>query len=566
MVLYIGTAGSDNLVGGSGDDVFVGDPQQPGVFATLSSSAVGTLGNLSSLSPAISPDGLNFAFVSQSDNLITGDTNFDYDIYIKNISTGAISRVSTSSAGVQANGASDLPHFTPDGQKIIFTSAASNLVAGDTNGVVDLFMKDLVTGAVTRVNTDSASQQANGDTSFYDISADGTRIVFESNASNLVAGDTNGFSDIFVKNLITGEVTRISTDATGAEGNLFSRGPQFSPDGNSVVFSSYATNLTPGDTPGSDIFVKNLVTGNITKISTSATGVAGDGTSQAPIFSPDGSKIVFESASTNLLPGAPLSTNTHLYMKDLNTGVVTLLSSNSAGQDLGGTSFGGQFSIDGNSVLVTNTSVSGQSHSYVKNLMTGQLTDIAVLAGLGAGAQTFAQEFSPTGHGFTFYSYTGGIAQSYYFVKQELGSGADSFNGGAGTDTVSYQSALQSVTVNLSVSTGLSNAGDALGDTYTSIEKFLLSKFGDTFVGSSNADTVDGDLGDDVLNGGAGDDTVSGGDGNDTIIISGTNTGRDVIDGGVGTDTLDLSAFTGTVWVDYAFQGDDVWTFSGGAW
>jgi trimeric autotransporter adhesin len=160
MALILGTAGSDSLIGSSGDDIMIGDPQQAGVFATVSSSATGILGNFSSLSPTISPDGQNVAFVSQADNLIADDTNFDYDIYVKNLASGVITRVSTSSSGVQANGASDIPRFTPDGQKILFTSSASNLVAGDTNGKIDLFMKDLVTGVVTRLSTDSAGQQS----------------------------------------------------------------------------------------------------------------------------------------------------------------------------------------------------------------------------------------------------------------------------------------------------------------------------------------------------------------------------------------------------------------------
>jgi Tol biopolymer transport system component len=557
MALVVGTAGSDSLVGSSGDDVLVGDPQRAAVFTILSTSVTGIVGNFGSLQPAISPDGVNFAFVSQSNNLIAGDSNFDYSIYLKNIETGVVTKVSTSAAGVAAGGASDSPQFTPDGQKVIFTSAGANLVAGDINGKIDLFMKDLATGLVTCLSTNSSGQFSNGEISVFDISADGTRIVFASDASNLVAGDINGYSDIFVKDLTTGLVTRVSTDASGAEANLISRAPKFSPDGNSVVFSSFATNLTPGDTPGSDIFVKNLITGVVTKISTSATGVGGNGTSEAPTVSPDGTRIVFSSGATNLLDGQTLSNGIRLFMKNLNTGIVTLVSTDSAGQDLGGfLSSGGEFSPDGQSIMITNTSSAGVgqpsvTRSYVKDLMTGQLTDIAILAGLPAGTPTYGFEFSPTGAGFSFYAYTNNISQSYYFSKQELGSAADSFNGGTGTDTVSYQSALQSITLNLTDSSGLSNVGDAFGDTFTSIEKFVLSKFNDTFVGSNVADTVDGSLGNDTLGGGDGNDTLNGGAGGDTL------------NGGAGVDTaswaggaavtVDLGA---TATYGYSSEGD----------
>jgi Ca2+-binding RTX toxin-like protein len=376
----------------------------------------------------------------------------------------------------------------------------------------------------------------------------------------LVLNDINGFSDIFVKDLTTGVVLRVSTGAGGTEGNLFSRDPKFSPDGNFVAFSSFATTLVPGDTPGSDIFVKNLNTGSITKISVSATGNPGDGGSQVPVFSPDGTKISFESSATNLLDGQTLTNDAHLYMKDLITGAVTLLSANAAGEELSGISFGGQFSADGNSVLVTNSSITGQTRSYIKNLITGQLTDIATLAGLPAGTQTYATEFSPDGTGISFYAYTGGIAQSYYFVKQELGSGADSFNGGTGTDTVSYQSALQSVTVDLIDGTGQSNDGDAFGDTYTSVEKFLLSKHDDTFVGSGGADVVNGGLGNDTLSGGLADDMIEG------------NGGSDTLDGGGNTsagDTLSYSSSGSGVTVNIGANtasggdaaGDIVWNF-----
>jgi Tol biopolymer transport system component len=504
MTIIYGSAGNDSLIGTADNDVLIGDPQSPEFLLTVSSSADGTLGDGSSNSPVFSPDGSTILFVSQSSNLINNEVHYDYQVYLKNIFTGEVSLISTSSAGVRGFQASDLPRFTPDGNKVVFMSTAANLVPGDTNVKNDLFLKDLATGVVTRLTTTSAGQQANGDSSRFDVSPDGTKIVFDSLATNLVAGDTNDSTDVFLKDLVTGIVTRISTSATGVEGNQISRGPVFSPDGSNIAFESFATNLLPGDAPGSDIFLKNLITGVVTNISTNAAGEAANGSTQSPVFSPDGTKIVFESAATNLVPSVPSAGETRLYMKDLVTGAVTLLSANAAGQPAPGNSFGGEFSPSGNSVIVVNTSNTGQTRSYIKDLTTGALFNVSDIVGPSVGTQLVGQEFSPDGTGFSFYAYSGGIAQSYYYRLEQLGSGADSLNGGSGIDSASYETALQSVRVNLTVTSGLSNLGDALGDTYTSIERFYLSDFNDTFIGSGNDDVVLGGAGADNLNGGAG--------------------------------------------------------------
>ncbi len=506
MANILGTAGSDNLVGTSEDDFFIGDPQLAG-FTVIVSGNNGITGNLSSVSPTFSTDGDHIAFVSASDNLVSGDTNASYDIYLKNIRTGAVSLLSTTSSGGIANGSSDLVRFTPDGAKVVFLSAASNLVAGDTNAKQDLFIKDLASGQVTRISTGAGGLESNGDAGYFDVSADGTKIVFSSAASNLVAGDTNGGEDIFVKDVVTGAITLVSTSASGVIGDIASRYPSFSPDGNSVLFSSFASNLGAGSAPGSNIFLKNLITGQVIEVSTNASGQSAVGTSEVPIFSPDGTKVVFYSSATNLVSTPNPSFETRLYMKDLASGAVTLLSSTSTGQPLAGTASGGNFSPDGSSILLTVTSIVGtsiQTQSYIKSIVTGELTNISTFVGLPASVPVYATEFSPDGIGFSFNADIGGISQSYYFAPSQLGSAPDVFNGGEGFDTVTYHTATQRVEVNLSVSSGLSNVGDALGDTYTSIEGYYLSDFDDRFIGSANNDSVVGGAGADNLNGGAG--------------------------------------------------------------
>ncbi|MET3695127.1 TolB family protein, partial [Methylobacterium goesingense] len=187
----------------------------------------------------------------------------------------ATTRVSTAADGTQGNAASQIAttgsQVSADGRYVVFTTNAGNLVAGDTNGTIDVFVKDTLTGTVTRVSTDSTGAQATGGTSTAaSISADGTRVAFQSTATNLVTGDTNSASDIFVKDLTTGTTTRVSTDSTGAQTTSgTSTTPSISADGTRVAFQSSATNLVAGDTNGlTDVFVKNLTTGTTTRVST----------------------------------------------------------------------------------------------------------------------------------------------------------------------------------------------------------------------------------------------------------------------------------------------------------
>ncbi len=215
-----------------------------------------------SKNPSFSPDGSKIAF--QSDvRLVAPDDLNTQDIFVKDLTTGAITRVSVNGAGAPANGGSTSPRFSPDGSKIAFDSSATNLVAGDTNNTSDVFIKDLASGTVTRVSVDGAGAQLNGGSFFPRFSPDGSKIGFGSDATNLVAGDTNGVSDAFIKDLATGAVTRVSLDANGAQANAATPGLGFLPDGSRIAFNSSASNLVPGDTNGqSDIFIKNLTHGH----------------------------------------------------------------------------------------------------------------------------------------------------------------------------------------------------------------------------------------------------------------------------------------------------------------
>ena len=175
-------------------------------------------------------------------------------------------RVSVSSSGIEGNGFSGTPSISADGQFVAFASDADNLVAGDTNGLFDVFVRDRAAGTTVRVSLDSAGGEGNGFSDSPSISADGRFVAFRSDASNLVAGDTNGSYDVFVYDLATALTERISVDSSGVEGDSYSYVGGISADGQAVAFMSAASNLVSGDTNGSwDVFVHDRTTGIIAR-------------------------------------------------------------------------------------------------------------------------------------------------------------------------------------------------------------------------------------------------------------------------------------------------------------
>jgi Tol biopolymer transport system component len=277
-----------------------------GTVGLVSAAANGTAGDGSSFLPDFSPDGHAIAFTGFASNLVAGDANNASDIFLKDLASGAIARVSVAADGTEANDSSSDATFSPDGTRITFVSSASNLVPDDTNGVADVFVKDLLSGTVTLVSAAADGSEANGSSLFGDpvFSPDGRTVAFRSNASNLVAGDTNGVADIFIKDLRTGEVVRVSTSADGGQANGLSNHPVFSPDGRAIAFESVASNLVEADTNGlQDVFAKNLKTGDVTLVSATPDGTPANAASNAATFSHQGNELAFASFASNLVPG-----------------------------------------------------------------------------------------------------------------------------------------------------------------------------------------------------------------------------------------------------------------------
>jgi WD40 repeat protein len=318
-------------------DIFVRD-RAAGLTTRVSVDSAGLESNSTSFRPDISGDGRFVTFASYATNLVAGDTNGVPDIFLHDRLTGMTTRVSVDSAGAQANSASEKAEISADGTTIAIISYASNLVAGDANNDWDVFAHDIASGATTMVSVSSGGVQSNGQSGnfFPDISADGRFVAFDCTASNLVAGDTNNQWDVFVHDRLTGTTSRVSVATGGAEASNASIYPSISDDGNVVGFYSFASDLVAGDTNAAqDCFVHNRTTGVTTRVSVSSAGVEGIWDSSLPVVSGDGSAVIFFSASTNLVAG---DTNGFgdIFLHEIATGTTTIASlADSGGQGNG---------------------------------------------------------------------------------------------------------------------------------------------------------------------------------------------------------------------------------------
>jgi Tol biopolymer transport system component len=300
-------------------DIFVHD-RQTGVTERVSVASDGTEANDESFYRSISADGRYVGFGSWATNLVAGDSNGVQDIFVHERQIGVTERASVASDGTEANGPSYCPFISDDGRYVAFTSHATNLVAGDGNGACDVFVRDRQTGVTERVSVTSDGREANGESSVSCISGNGRYVAFESRAFNLVVGDTNGLPDIFVHDRQTGVTERVSVASDGTQANGESYYLSISGDGCYVAFQSLATNLVVGDINGvQDIFVHDRLTGQTELVSVTSDGQQANGDSSVPSISADGRHVAFHSRATNLVPGGTHNLG-DVYVRDRLTG------------------------------------------------------------------------------------------------------------------------------------------------------------------------------------------------------------------------------------------------------
>jgi Tol biopolymer transport system component len=319
------------------------------VTVRVSLSSAGNQSNGDSARTAISANGL-VTFDSDATNLVANDINNQVDVFRHDPQTGQTILVSVSTGGGQSDGFCGLSSISADGNLIAFESGATNLVPGGLPGVGDVLVRDVAAGVTSRVSVDSGNNPGNAISGAPRISADGRFVAFWSDATNLVAGDTNGVKDVFVHDRLTGQTTRVSIATDGAQGDGASGGTavtdntlDISDDGRFVVFQSEASNLVPGDTNGlSDIFRHDRQTGLTARLSVATGAVQSNGSSDTPKISGDGRFVVFVSRATNLDP-RDQNGLADVFVHDAQTGETRALSLN---LDVTNTGNGGSFFPD----------------------------------------------------------------------------------------------------------------------------------------------------------------------------------------------------------------------------
>ena len=340
----------------SSADIFVHDRKTS--TTTLVSFAIdGTPGNGDSVHPAISSDGRFVAFESLASDLITTDSNSDRDVFVRDRRTGTTTRVSVASDGSQATApgfSAMIPSISGGGRFVVFNSESPDLVANDTNGAIDTFVHDRETSKTKRVSVRSNGAQADLGGGSGEISGDGRFVTFSSQADDLVDGDTNGSLDVFVHNRATGKTKRVSVRSNGRQGNEDSFMGAISITGRFIAFHSNATNLVQGDANDeADVFVHDRSTGKTTLESVTPDGEASDDVSRNPSLSGNGRLLAFDSTSSNLVPG-DTNDDEDIFVRNLTTDKTRRVNLRANGRECDDAFFGSEhpfMSADGRFVV-----------------------------------------------------------------------------------------------------------------------------------------------------------------------------------------------------------------------
>jgi cold shock CspA family protein len=390
------TSAASNLVAGDlngAADVFVRD-RSTGTTERVSVDSNGGEGDQDSGRGgglALSADGQIVAFTSDASNLVAGDNNGMTDVFVHDRTTGSTERVSVDSSGAEGDGNCFSVAMSADGMVVAFASGSTNLVAGDTNGVTDVFVHDRTTGTTERVSVRSNGAEGNGASFAPAISADGLTVAFASDATTLIATDANGVTDVFVHDRTTGVTKRVSISTGGAAGNKpsgASHGPALSANGQLVIFESDATNLVVGDTNGAtDIFVRDTAANTTERDSVDSAGSQGKDNSPAAAISADGRMVAFQSSAANLI-ASDTNKVADIFLHDRSSGTTERVSVDSTGSQANGASSSPAISADGHVVAflsgATNL-VAGDGNGVTDDFVHERCSSAAAWSNYGAG-------------------------------------------------------------------------------------------------------------------------------------------------------------------------------------
>jgi Tol biopolymer transport system component len=328
-------------------DVFVRD-RWAGTTTRVSVAHDGAQSNSQSSDPSISADGRYVAFFSLATNLVPGDPNEFGGVFVRDRTAGTTTRADVSSTGVPADSYTNQRlALSATGRYVVFSSLATNLAPGDTNEFEDVFVHDRDTGTTVRASVATSGAQANHFSQDPHITPDGRYVLFTSPATTLVPGDTNGFHDAFLRDMRQGTTSRVSVTGRNGEGLYDSYGGGISDDGRYIAFMSASPNLVPGDTNDwPDAFVRDRLSGTTTRVSVTSAGRQSDGINEDPTISADGRYVVFGSAMTNLVPGDTNNVD-DVFRHDRTTGVTRRVSVTASGGQSNGWSGDHAISADG---------------------------------------------------------------------------------------------------------------------------------------------------------------------------------------------------------------------------
>ncbi len=397
--------------------------------ARISVDALGNEADHASGTAVLSGNGLVAAFESQASQLVPGDVNGVRDVFVVDLESGAVELVSLGSLGETVENSASRPSLSHDGRLVAFHSPSAQLVPGDTNGLSDVFVRDRALGTLRRVSVASDGSQGSGISSFAALSGDGRWVAFLSSAPNLVAGDGNPYTDVFLHELATGLTTRISTAVGGGDPDGYSFWPTISADGAKIAFQSYASNLVAGDTNGlADIFLYERPSGSMQLVSTGLAGLPANGQSSHPALSGDGRFVAFTSVATNLI-ASDLNGFDDVYVRDLVSGAIERVSVTLFGAEADNWSAFPFISLDGRFVgfgSQSDTLVAGDSNSvrdlFVRDRLA-QTTEQLSLDGnsVGVGDESSGMSISADGTRSVFQS------DSADLVPNDLNLRADVF-------------------------------------------------------------------------------------------------------------------------------------------
>ena len=418
-------------------------------------STANKAGNKASFDPSVSSGGRFIAFASTSTDLVGGDANGKADVFVRDTLADTTTLVSTSSQGGQGNGDSGKPSISSDGRYVAFESKAANLVANDTNGTSDVFIRDLVGKTTIRASLRSTGAQSNGTGEWPTISDDGKHVAFQSDDNAMVFGEGNGKIDSFVRDTQNGTTVRVSVDTSEASLTAGGSDPSISGNGQYVVFTSTTNQIGTDTNNQADVFLRDVLNGTTERVSITSSGASPTGQSIDGTVSDDGRYVAYQSDAHNMTADDTGPTYDGIYRRDRNAGTTALAVRSFAGTAAGGGAAGPDISADGKKVAFISSAsnlvagdTNGKDDAFVRDLTTSTTTKVSTTTtgaplnswssgpsispdGTVTAYQTFASNaFSPDANGTADVFYRGRYQEGPFSTSlQMLQQQAKDFNG-----------------------------------------------------------------------------------------------------------------------------------------